>query len=143
MTIDDPAHARRLARAICSDVGLYNGEAVRAAPQAARAGILQEPIFEARELYVSRVVPELLPIFDEEMMQLCERLEVGPIALDAPRPERERPMPASHAHPPVPRVERSDEPEPVGGGGGGLVLAIVALLLAALAGVAGWFLLQR
>ena len=133
--IDDPQAARRLARAISSDVVLYNGDAVRAAPPADRATILREPVSEARQLYISRVIPELLPIFDEEITRFCEQLESGPLSFDAP-------MPAPHVHPPVERAERMREPEPVGGGGG-LNVVLVALALVAIAGLAGWFLLQR
>jgi len=58
--IVDPARARRLARAILSDVLLYNAEAVR-------RGIERDDLFErlapeldeARDYFASRVDPEL------------------------------------------------------------------------------------
>jgi hypothetical protein len=57
--ITDPSAARRLARAIGSDILLYNAEAI----QKARAGgavpdSLRAEIEEGRELYRSRVSPE-------------------------------------------------------------------------------------
>jgi spore germination protein GerM len=65
--IDNPDHAKRLARAIISDVALYNREKVE-------EGIRNDNIFElladeleeGRQHYMSRVVPDLVPekIFD-------------------------------------------------------------------------------
>lgn len=65
--IDNPDAARRLARAIISDVALYNKEKVE-------SGIknddifdaLQEELEEGRQHFFSRVAPELSPhiIFD-------------------------------------------------------------------------------
>jgi spore germination protein GerM len=60
--IDNPDHARRLARAIISDVALYNREKVE-------EGIKNDNIFqllaaeieEGRQHYLSRVAPELVP----------------------------------------------------------------------------------
>lgn len=59
--ITDPQRARRLARAICSDVLLYNREAVA-------EGIRQDDLFErlrdefaeARAFFAERVDPELV-----------------------------------------------------------------------------------
>jgi len=58
--ITDPARARRLARAIVSDVNLYNADKVQ-------AGIENDNLFEemedeleeGRELYKTRVAPEI------------------------------------------------------------------------------------
>jgi hypothetical protein len=65
--IDNADHAKRLARAIISDVALYNREKVE-------EGIRNDNIFEVladeleegRQHYMSRVVPDLIPekIFD-------------------------------------------------------------------------------
>ncbi len=60
--IESPDHARRLARAIISDVALYNREKVE-------EGIRNDNIFEllaaeleeGRQHFMSRVVPELGP----------------------------------------------------------------------------------
>ncbi len=59
--IDNPEHARRLARAIISDVAVYNREKVE-------EGIKNDTIFEllaseleeGRQHFISRVVPELV-----------------------------------------------------------------------------------
>ena len=59
--ITDPAKARRLARAIVSDVNLYNADKVK-------EGIENDNLFEhiepeleeGRELYRSRVAPEIV-----------------------------------------------------------------------------------
>ncbi len=105
--IDDPAAARRLARAICTDVQLYNDSTIRAYAPADAMRALAEPLREGLQLYLSRVSPELRPLFDEAVMAMCERLGLpyhpipdGPIA-----PVRSEPMPA--AHPPVPQRERA------------------------------------
>jgi hypothetical protein len=59
-TIDKPERAQRLARAIASDISLYNEDAVK-------DGIINDSFFDAvgpelkegRDLYASRVSPEL------------------------------------------------------------------------------------
>jgi hypothetical protein len=65
--IDNPEHARRLARAIISDVAIYNREKVA-------EGIMNDSIFEllenelqeGRQHFMSRITPELAAsnIFD-------------------------------------------------------------------------------
>jgi len=58
--IEAPEQAIRLARAICSDVSLYNEEKiVRSIEQDAFFDALREELEEGRELYRSRVAPEL------------------------------------------------------------------------------------
>jgi spore germination protein GerM len=58
--IDSPEAATRLARAICSDVSLYNEEKiVRGVEQDNFFDSLREELEEGRELYRSRVTPEL------------------------------------------------------------------------------------
>ena len=59
-TIETPALASRLARAIASDISLYNEEKIT-------SGIVEDRLFESikeeiaegKDLYVSRVVPDL------------------------------------------------------------------------------------
>jgi hypothetical protein len=58
--IDNDGAARRLARAIVSDIRLYNEEKVRAGSD------LSEAIAEGRELFHERVAPEHHRVFDEE-----------------------------------------------------------------------------
>jgi hypothetical protein len=58
--IEAPEQAVRLARAICSDVSLYNEEKiVRSIEQDAFFDALREELEEGRELYRSRVAPDL------------------------------------------------------------------------------------
>jgi len=58
--IDAPEQALRLARAICSDVSLYNEEKiVRSIEQDTFFDALRAELEEGRELYRSRVSPDL------------------------------------------------------------------------------------
>jgi hypothetical protein len=58
--IDAPEQAIRLARAICSDVSLYNEEkVVRSIEQDNFFDALREELEEGRDLYRSRVSPDL------------------------------------------------------------------------------------
>ncbi len=58
--IEAPEQAMRLARAICSDVSLYNEEKiVRSIEQDDFFDALREELEEGRELYRSRVAPDL------------------------------------------------------------------------------------
>jgi len=58
--IEAPEQAIRLARAICSDVSLYNEEKiVRSIEQDTFFEALREELEEGRELYRSRVAPDL------------------------------------------------------------------------------------
>jgi hypothetical protein len=58
--IETPEQAMRLARAICSDVSLYNEEKiVRGIEQDNFFEALKEELAEGRELYRSRVAPDL------------------------------------------------------------------------------------
>jgi len=58
--IETPEAANRLARAICSDVSLYNeAKIVRGIEQDNFFDVLRGELEEGRELYRSRVSPEL------------------------------------------------------------------------------------
>jgi len=58
--IETPEQATRLARAICSDVSLYNEEkVVRGIEQDNFFDALRDELEEGRELYRSRLAPEL------------------------------------------------------------------------------------
>ncbi len=121
-------------------MALYNVAAAKAAAPGDRAPLLREPVNEARGLYRSRVVPELHPIFEVEIAELCQ-------TLGSDLPNVDTAMPAPQVHPPVARapverVERTSGPEPVGAGGG-FSLALAALALLMLAALAGWFVLMR
>jgi len=59
--IDDPEAARRLSRAIVSDVALYNQAKVQEGIQKDNLfEILEEELDEGRKLYNSRVSPDIL-----------------------------------------------------------------------------------
>jgi len=65
--IDNPDSARRLARAIISDVAMYNKEKVeKGIKNDDIFDVLKEELEEGRQHFFSRVVPELRPetIFD-------------------------------------------------------------------------------
>lgn len=65
--IDNPDQARRLARAIISDVAIYNREKVESGIKNDNLfDVLTEQLDEGRQHYMSRVVPELAAsnIFD-------------------------------------------------------------------------------
>ena len=58
--ISDPEKARRLARAIVSDVNLYNAEKVQEGIENDNLfEVLEDELEEGRELYKSRVAPEI------------------------------------------------------------------------------------
>ena len=58
--IDDPKAARRLARAIVSDVALYNQKKVREGIANDNVfEVMEEEIEEGRKLYLSRVSPPI------------------------------------------------------------------------------------
>ncbi|MDP1828682.1 MAG: hypothetical protein Q8L48_35780 [Archangium sp.] len=82
--IDEADKARRLARAICADVMLYNGT-VKDAPIDQRAALISAPVQEGRALFTSRVSPALLQVFEEAVEELVARpLAIAPPAA-APR----------------------------------------------------------
>jgi O-methyltransferase involved in polyketide biosynthesis len=59
--IEAPEQAMRLARAICSDISLYNEEKiVKSIEQDAFFDALKDELAEGREHYRSRVSPDLL-----------------------------------------------------------------------------------
>ena len=58
--IETPEAAMRLARAICSDVSLYNeAKIIQGIEQDSFFDLLRDELEEGRELYRSRVSPEL------------------------------------------------------------------------------------
>lgn len=131
--LDDEAQARRLARAICSDVLLYNG-AVKDAPREQRAGLLAEPLHEGRALFTARVAPSLLFIFDQTVEELIARpMEVDLRTLSAtPAPT---PAPASRPLPPslgAPVTEAKSS----------VPLAVAAVVLLALAAAVAFVLFR-
>jgi hypothetical protein len=121
MVIDDEDKARRLARAICADVMLYNA-AVKDAPQHERAGLIAGPIAEGRALFVSRVSPRLAGLFEQEVAALI----AGPLGIQ---------LAAS------PTVPLSAGPVVVEAGGSSRLVIVVALFLAAAA--AAFFLFRQ
>ena len=65
MTIDNEAAAQRLARALCSDVALYNRAKLAGGGDLRSA--LAAPLDEARALFRERVAAELHPVFEREL----------------------------------------------------------------------------
>lgn len=126
--VDDEDKARRLAKAICADVMLYNA-AVKEAPLNERAGLISGPISEGRALYLSRVSPRLAGLFEAEVAaSVADPLGVTPASIhtsQAPRP------PALLAAPVLPQAS----------GGNGLVIAVAVLLL--VASIAAFFFFFR
>lgn len=60
--IDNPEQARRVARAIVSDVAMYNPEKVESGIKNDNIfDVLQEELEEGRQHFFSRVAPELNP----------------------------------------------------------------------------------
>ena len=58
--IDNPAQARRLARAIVSDVALYNREKVESGIKSDSIfELMREELEEGRQHFISRVEPEI------------------------------------------------------------------------------------
>ncbi len=74
---EDPEKAMRLARAICSDISLYNEEKiVRSILEDDFFHALSEELAEGREHYRSRVAPELLErtnFFDRAVVDVILR----------------------------------------------------------------------
>jgi hypothetical protein len=71
--IDNPVAARRLARAIISDIALYNKEKVESGIIDDNIfDILQEELEEGRQHFFSRVPPELSPqtVYDIAMVDV-------------------------------------------------------------------------
>ncbi len=58
------SQAERLARAIVSDIALYNGELVQKVRASGQLGPLQESVEEGRKLFLSRCGPEQLHLFE-------------------------------------------------------------------------------
>lgn len=117
--IDDAEKARRLARAICADVMLYN-PAVKDAPLGERSGLINGPLLEGRALFLSRVTPALASIFDETVVELVAK----PLGILGFAPPTEPPRPVA----PVSALLR--EPAPEQGPSSKLVVAVAILILA-------------
>jgi hypothetical protein len=118
--IDDENKARRLARAVCTDVMLYN-PSVKDAPQPERAKLISGPMKEGRELYAARVSPALTWVFDEAVTELVAK----PLDIDARAIVDE--LPAA-PHPPV-RAMASVQPEAGRPERGNLAVLIVGAII--------------
>ncbi len=108
--IVDEQQARRLARAIVSDIALYNEETLLAATSPRDA--LAEPIAEGRALFMSRVAPQLEGLFDQAVDSLLERRRPdgtapSPTAAPTPAPTPPPAAPTTTVTPPTrPAPER-------------------------------------
>ena len=123
VTIDDEDKARRLARALASDIRLYHEEELRTGAD------LSGPMAEARELFESRVVPALHPIFDVAFAEMGLTRVPPPARVVATSPASAAPREA----PPRARPVLDTSPASSSGLGVGGLLAI-AIILAAVAG---------
>ncbi len=63
--VEDEHRARLLARAIASDIQLYNQDRIEAAAGGSLAAALRDQIDEGRQLFASRVVPHLHQTYEE------------------------------------------------------------------------------
>jgi len=76
--IDDRQKAERLARAIISDIKLYNDEKVAQLKAAASFGAvlagLRDELAEGRAIFDSRVAPPLRTVFDEVVKEMLGSL---------------------------------------------------------------------
>lgn len=132
--IDDEGKARRLARAVCADVMLYNAS-VKDAPLHERATMIAGPVHEGRALYASRVSPALHRVLDEAIAELiAQPLGLEPGALSNRTPAQPLAPAASAAKPLAP-------PEMVRPDRGGVLVLVVAVLI--LIAAAAAFLLLR
>lgn len=144
MLIDEPERAQRLARALCTDVRLYNTSSLSEAAPAERARLLGAPVFEAYELYVSRVTEPQRHWFEEAAAELYAELGVPFDGIRKPPPARIEQAPAGPpaVHPPVPGRER--ERDATGSGGSPpLALAVAIAVIVLLLGVVGFLLSSR
>lgn len=127
-TIDDEDKARRLARAVASDIRLYH-EA-----ELATGADLSPQMAEGRELFESRVVPALHPLFDVVMA------EMG-LPLVPPRPPGAPPLvPSDPSARPRPMLEAA--PAPSTGMGPGALMAVAILLLVVAGGIVAFLALR-
>ena len=85
-TIDTEEAARRLARVILSDIDLY----IRERPNAGES--LEAQIEEGRRLFVSRVTPELVPVFETVLADRAAGTVDAP-ASPAPTPANDDELP--------------------------------------------------
>lgn len=131
--LDDENQARRLARAICSDVLLYNA-AAKDAPLGERVALLTGPVNEGRELFRARVTGRLAGLFEREVDTLiCTPMGLNLGALNAAPPG-----------PPEPRHDpRLTEPQVIVDSGGRGTLVVGVVLAVVLATAAAIFLLNR
>lgn len=93
--ITDEVHARRLARAIVSDIAAYNEARLKAAPSLDDALVaLRTEISEARMNYRSRVSDPWSDLFEQELRPVLSQFRK-----DAPEPEKTEPVetPAARA----------------------------------------------
>ncbi len=81
--IDEPDAARRLARAVCADIRLYNAEEI------AKGGDLSSAIAEGRTFFAARVTPAHHGVFEEAVRELLAA-EATDGGSPAPRRTRER-----------------------------------------------------
>lgn len=90
--------ARRLARAIASDLLLYNQEAFQAGAD------LGKEVEEGRELFRSRVADSLHPVYEQVVVEMFQRARGGTSSTSPSRPGTSTPAR------PVPRAQPGSRP---------------------------------
>lgn len=153
MKIDDEPHAMRLARAILSDVGLYNDDAIKGASISVRRAIGRE-IEEGRQLYNARVTEPWLGVFDRELVAWVGR--VRPDLADEPDyvvpsepqpPKGEEPGFVPQGEPRPRSAEemfaRERERSITDPRSGSYMLPVVIAILSLLAATAAWWYLRQ
>ncbi len=139
--VDSRESCKRLARAICSDVMLYNEKLVQ---QAKQGGLippeLARAIAEGRELYLSRTTPEFVNLYDAAFAEM-----VGIDPGTAPPPKAAGPYPIQYGTPP--KAAGLDpiqtDRRPVFEKSSGLSTFIFLVLVGILVGIAVYFFIVR
>ena len=124
--IDDPDQARRLARAICSDIRLYNESAIREpwAPDSPRT--IAAAVAEGRRLFATRVDERHSGAFDRALDEL-----------GIPRPGgHDAASGAPPAHPPTARADGE------AGSGAPLIVALAVAGFVVTLAATVWFMLR-
>jgi hypothetical protein len=121
--ISDEAAARRLARAIASDLALYNEAKLRAGQS------IEAEISEGRELFRTRVEPQHFRVYETEIEHV-----LGP-RLPAAKPNAEL---EDRRRAPAPRFDPELERSPWPGR-----LLLISLVLFVFGAVVSWFMRHR
>jgi hypothetical protein len=137
--ISDPAQARRLARAIASDIKVYNEDKLRNGED------LTAEIEEGRELFRERATPGMMYHYDAALIDVGLRSDIRPSNPAPPRRPAPRPMtPSPGPVIPPPQNRPAFELKTASDATPSMVplVALATLLIVLIAGFAWWW-LQR